>query len=174
MIKKQDSVLYEGLSEIDAKLDQIQHNQEQLFEMFGQIGAILSQYARLEKVVHKDELNSERHKEIVARYGETCTQKDAGIILNVSPRTIARWIEEGRITAIGRQVDVRSICAYLDAGIPKGTRITRKTPKADPSADNVPDNPPAVTTATITKAEIDLMDEFERAARGIKKRPGKS
>ena len=127
------------------KLDQIHHNQDQLFEMLGQIGAILSRYARLEKVVSQDEMKNERHKEIIARYGETCIQKDAATILNVSPRTIARWIEEGRILAVGRQVDVRSICAYLDADIPKGKRIIRKMSKDDDTlTDVVPDNPPVI------------------------------
>ena len=174
MSENRDSSFYEELSEINTKLDQIHHNQEQLFEMLGQIGAILSRYARLEKVVRQDDMKSERHKEIIARYGETCTQIDAGKILNVSPRTIARWIEEGRITAIGRQVDVRSICAYLDADIPKGTRIKRKALIADPSADTVPDNPPMITSAAITGEEIESMGEFERAARGIKKKRQKS
>ena len=46
--------------------------------------------------------------------GEVCTQKVAGQILNVVPRTIHRMMEEGRLRRVGQRVDVRSICEYIE------------------------------------------------------------
>ena len=52
--------------------------------------------------------------DMLERYGEVCTQKTAGKILNVVPRTISRMMEEGRLRRVGRGVDVRSICEYIE------------------------------------------------------------
>ena len=41
------------------------------------------------------ETNQSRMDDMVERYGEVCTQKVAGQILNVVPRTIHRMMEEG-------------------------------------------------------------------------------
>ena len=42
---------------------------------------------------------------MVERYGEVCTQKVAGQILNVVPRTIHRMMEEGRLRRVGQRVE---------------------------------------------------------------------
>ena len=55
-----------------------------------------------------------RLNDMLHRYGEVCTQKQAGKILNVVPRTIARMMLEGRLRRVGRGVDVRSICEYIE------------------------------------------------------------
>ena len=59
-------------------------------------------------------MDMNRLNDMLERYGEVCTQKTAGKILNVVPRTISRMMEEGRLRRVGRGVDVRSICEYID------------------------------------------------------------
>ena len=53
-------------------------------------------------------MDMNRLNDMLERYGEVCTQKTAGKILNVVPRTISRMMEEGRLRRVGRGVDVRS------------------------------------------------------------------
>ena len=59
-------------------------------------------------------MDMNRLNDMLERYGEVCTQKTAGKILNVVPRTISRMMEEGRLRRVGRYVDVRSICEYIE------------------------------------------------------------
>ncbi len=59
-------------------------------------------------------MDMNRLNDMLERYGEVCTQKAAGKILNVGPRTISRMMEEGRLRRVGRSVDVRSICEYIE------------------------------------------------------------
>ena len=65
-----------------------------------------------------------RFNDMLERYGEVCTQVQAGKILSVVPRTIARMLDEGRLRRIGKRVDVRSICEYLDN--PHATNLTAR------------------------------------------------
>lgn len=46
------------------------------------------------------ETNRSRMDDMIERYGEVCTQKVAGQILNVVPRTIHRMMEEGRLRRV--------------------------------------------------------------------------
>ena len=157
------------MEDINKKLDQILYNQQQLFELLGEIGNALVSYAKLNKVVRQEEIYSERHKAILARYGEVCQKKEAAEILNVSPRTVARWIDEGRLKTIGNQVDVRSNCAYLDCGISNGKRIRKKKKDAwrmTSGADSI--EMAAEVKENIFARNTSEMSEFERAARGIK------
>ena len=59
----------------------------------------------------------ERTDTMVDRYGEVCTKKDAGRILNRDPRSICRMINDGRLDSAcaGNMVDVRSIARYISA-----------------------------------------------------------
>lgn len=59
-------------------------------------------------------MDTNRLDDMLNRYGEVCTQKTAGKILNVVPRTIARMMEEGRLRRVARGVDVRSIYEYIE------------------------------------------------------------
>ena len=63
-------------------------------------------------------MDMDRLNDMLARYGEVCSQKTAGKILNVVPRTIFRMMEEVRLRRVAHGVDVRSICAYIEE--PKG------------------------------------------------------
>lgn len=51
---------------------------------------------------------SERLNDMLDRYGEVCPQKKAAQILSVTPRTIARMMDDGRLRRVGMHVDVRS------------------------------------------------------------------
>ena len=55
-----------------------------------------------------------RLDDMLERYGEVCTQKDAAKMLSINPRTIQTMLTDGRLRRIGHRVDVRSICAYLE------------------------------------------------------------
>ena len=57
---------------------------------------------------------SERLNDMLDRYGEVCPQKKAAQILSVTPRTIARMMDDGRLQRVGMHVDVRSICEYIE------------------------------------------------------------
>ena len=69
-------------------------------------------------------MDMNRLNDMLERYGEVCTQKTAGKILNVVPRTISRMMEEGRLRRVGRGVDVRSICEYIEN--PKRANFTAR------------------------------------------------
>ena len=79
------------------------------------------------------ETNQSRMDDMVERYGEVCTQKVAGQILNVVPRTIHRMMEEGRLRRVGQRVDVRSICEYIEN--PKQADFVAKVKKNRPRAE---------------------------------------
>ena len=49
-----------------------------------------------------------RLDDMLARYGEVCQQKTAARILSVTPRTISRMMDDGRLRRVGMHVDVRS------------------------------------------------------------------
>ena len=51
---------------------------------------------------------NERLNDMLDRYGEVCPQKKAAQILSVTPRTIARMMDDGRLRRVGMHVDVRS------------------------------------------------------------------
>ena len=57
---------------------------------------------------------SERLNDMLDRYGEVCPQKKAAQILSVTPRTMARMMDDGRLRRVGMHVDVRSICDYIE------------------------------------------------------------
>ena len=59
-------------------------------------------------------MDMNRLNDMLERYGEVCTQKTAGKILNVVPRTISRMMDEGRLRRVGRSADVRSIYEYIE------------------------------------------------------------
>ena len=54
-----------------------------------------------------------RLNDMLKRYGEVCTQKDAAHILQVVPRTIATMLDDGRLRRVVHRVDVRSIYEYI-------------------------------------------------------------
>ena len=58
-------------------------------------------------------MENSRLNDMLARYGEVCTQKAAAQILNIVPRTVARMCDEGRLRRVGHRVDVRSIYEYI-------------------------------------------------------------
>lgn len=57
---------------------------------------------------------NERMNDMIDRYGEVCQQKKAAQILGVTPRTISRMMDDGRLRRVGMHVDVRSICQYIE------------------------------------------------------------
>ena len=44
---------------------------------------------------------NERLNDMLTRYGEVCPQKKAAQILSVTPRTIARMMDDGRLRRVG-------------------------------------------------------------------------
>lgn len=73
---------------------------------------------------------SDRLNDMLERYGEICTQKKAAQILSVTPRTIARMMDDGRLRRVAMSVDVRSICHYIEnpQQMDFNARIHRKHP----------------------------------------------
>ena len=65
---------------------------------------------------------SERMLEMVRTYGEICQQQTAAKILSVSTKTIWRLMDEGNLRRVGRKVDVRSICEYIENPMKKRRR----------------------------------------------------
>ena len=57
---------------------------------------------------------NERMNDMLERYGEVCTQKEAARLLSVQPRSIHRMMEQGRLRRVGHRVDVRSIAQYIE------------------------------------------------------------
>ena len=57
---------------------------------------------------------TDRMNDMLERYGEVCPQIKAAQILSVSPRTIARMADDGRLRRVGAHIDVRSICHYIE------------------------------------------------------------
>lgn len=57
---------------------------------------------------------NDRLDDMLFRYGEVCSQKTAARILSVTPRTISRMMDDGRLRRVGMRVDVRSICQYIE------------------------------------------------------------
>ena len=74
---------------------------------------------------------SERLDDMLERYGEVCQQKKAAHILSVTPRTIFRMMDDGRLRRVGMFVDVRSICEYVENPVQMDfdARIHKKYPK---------------------------------------------
>lgn len=72
----------------------------------------------------------DRLNDMLERYGEVCTQKVAGKILNVDPRTIARMMQEGRLRRVEHRVDVRSICEYIEN--PRQVNFAARTERSRP------------------------------------------
>ena len=65
---------------------------------------------------------SNRLDDMLARYGEVCQQKTAARLLSVTPRTISRMMDDGRLRRVGMHVDVRSICQYIENSCANGFR----------------------------------------------------
>ena len=57
---------------------------------------------------------TDRMNDMLERYGEVCPPIRAAQILSVSPRTIARMADYGRLRRVGAHIDVRSICHYIE------------------------------------------------------------
>jgi len=57
---------------------------------------------------------SPRMADMVTRYGELCTHERAALILGVASRTIRAMVQDGRLRRVGKRVDVRSICEYIE------------------------------------------------------------
>ena len=57
---------------------------------------------------------NERMNDMLERYGEVCTQKEAARLLSVQPRSIHRMMEQVRLRRVGHRVDVRSIAEYIE------------------------------------------------------------
>ena len=72
-----------------------------------------------------------RLDDMLARYGEVCQQKTAARILSVTPRTISRMMDDGRLRRVGMHVDVRSICHYIENPVKMDfdARVKKKYPK---------------------------------------------
>lgn len=72
-----------------------------------------------------------RLDDMLARYGEVCQQKTAARILSVTPRTISRMMDDGRLRRVGMHVDVRSICHYIENPVQMDfdARVKKKYPK---------------------------------------------
>ena len=72
-----------------------------------------------------------RLDDMLARYGEVCQQKTAVHILSVTPRTISRMMDDGRLRRVGMHVDVRSICHYIENPVQMDfdARVKKKYPK---------------------------------------------
>ena len=172
----------ERLKAIDEKLEKILHNQVQLYQMFGDIGKILSKYAYTYEDRGRDEAGEARTEQLLHQYGELCHQKVAAEILGCSPRSITRMAERGEIKKIGSQIDVRSICDYLTNG--KAKKRKKKTPSTitlgkafeEASEASVRQARPWKKNSELTPEEIANMNEFERASRGLPKpkKPKKS
>ena len=61
-------------------------------------------------------MEKDRLSDMLERYGEVCTQKEAARILSIHPRSVHRMMEQGRLRRVGHRVDVRSIVEYIDNG----------------------------------------------------------
>ena len=73
---------------------------------------------------------NERMNDMLERYGEVCTQKEAARLLSVQPRSIHRMMEQGRLRRVGHRVDVRSIAEYIEhcgRGLPAPRRHSSGT-----------------------------------------------
>ena len=79
---------------------------------------------------------SERLNDMLDRYGEVCPQKRAAQILSVTPRTIARMMDDGRLRRVGMHVDVRSIYEYIEnpkhMDFSARMRMKRQSPRIQP------------------------------------------
>jgi hypothetical protein len=60
---------------------------------------------------------NDRLTDMLSRYGETCSLKTAGMVISRDARTIRRMLDDGRLrwACAGTQVDVRSLCEYIEA-----------------------------------------------------------
>lgn len=72
----------------------------------------------------------DRLSDMLERYGEVCTQKEAARILNIQPRSVHRMMEQGRLRRVGHRVDVRSIVEYIDNG---AVKLSAPQMQQDPS-----------------------------------------
>lgn len=77
----------------------------------------------MEAIVKQEE--ESRLDDMLRRYGEVCTQAQAAHILNRHSNTIIAMLDDGRLRRAcgGKQVDVRSICEYIET--PESDRVTR-------------------------------------------------
>lgn len=55
---------------------------------------------------------NDRLDDMLSRYGEVCSQKTAARILSITPRTISRMMDDGRLRRVDMRVDVRQ--HYID------------------------------------------------------------
>ncbi len=65
-------------------------------------------------MARKNDVPSARMNDMVNRYGELCTHERAALILGVAPRTVRAMVLDGRLRRVGKRIDVRSICEYIE------------------------------------------------------------
>ena len=73
-------------------------------------------------MARKNSAGSARLHDMLDRYGELCTQECAAFILGVSTRTVRNMVKKGQIRQVGRRMDVRSICAYIEDPVSAGVQ----------------------------------------------------
>lgn len=77
---------------------------------------------------------TERMRDMTERYGEACTFKVAGQIINRSVDTISNMVKDGRLRTAceGTMIDVRSLCEYIErpAEINERARVAKMRKKA--------------------------------------------
>lgn len=69
-------------------------------------------------MARKNDAPSARMIDMVNRYGELCTHERAALILGVATRTVRAMVLDGRLRRVGKRVDVRSICEYIENPVP--------------------------------------------------------
>ena len=65
-------------------------------------------------MARKNDYAYSRMSDMVTRYGELCTHERAALILGVAPRTVRAMVQDGRLRRVGKRIDVRSICEYIE------------------------------------------------------------
>ena len=84
---------------------------------FGITRAIMSTKDRFGLILEGGKIMEiDRLSDMLERYGEVCTQKEAARILSIHPRSVHRMMEQGRLRRVGHRVDVRSIAEYIENG----------------------------------------------------------
>ena len=69
-------------------------------------------------MARKNDYAYSRMSDMVTRYGELCTHERAALILGVAPRTVRAMVQDGRLRRVGKRIDVRSICEYIENPVP--------------------------------------------------------
>ena len=69
-------------------------------------------------MARKNDYAYSRMSDMVTRYGELCTHERAALILGIAPRTVRAMVQDGRLRRVGKRIDVRSICEYIENPVP--------------------------------------------------------